>query len=52
MNISNKHDLNEKSSNGELLSTKLIIYKENYNSASLFDMPTFDYPVNILHIFL
>lgn len=49
---SNKHDLNEKSSNGELLSTKLIIYKENYNSASLFDLPPFDYPPNILHTFL
>lgn len=49
---SNKYDLNEKSSNGELLSAKLIIYNENYNPASLFDMPTFDYPANIVHIFL
>lgn len=49
---SNKYDLNEKSSNGELLLVKLIIYNENCNSASLFDMPTFDYTANIVHISL
>lgn len=37
---SNELDLNENTSNGELLSTKLIIYNEICNSASLFDMPT------------
>lgn len=38
---SHECDLNENSSNGELLSTKRIIYNENCNSITLFDMPTF-----------
>jgi hypothetical protein len=47
---SNEHYLNEDISNGELLVTKAIIYNEN--SASSFDVPTFDCSAHILHIYL